>query len=249
MCAYSNSGVLASKTRLLVTHQLQFLPAADLIVVMSGGRITHCGTFAELTRSGVDFRSIVDSNREMLQSVVQNANSANASESKASHMLEQKSSAAPQDLTHASTRSHHPSLHLPASALPRPSLSVAAASASASERDREEGLSDNEEEKVAGEDEEDVVVGGAATPAPQSAVKTRHGRRTVTTAYVSVASSDSGAATTPQASSAEAAANNAAKGSGGSAGAGAAPKPTNLIITQESTDTGFADDAVYKQYM
>ena len=49
-------GLLQASTRILVTHQLQFLPAADLILVLSGGRIQHSGTYADLTRAGVEFR-------------------------------------------------------------------------------------------------------------------------------------------------------------------------------------------------
>jgi energy-coupling factor transporter ATP-binding protein EcfA2 len=38
------TGLLAGKTRVLVTHQLQVLPSADLVLVMVEGRITHRGT-------------------------------------------------------------------------------------------------------------------------------------------------------------------------------------------------------------
>jgi ABC-type multidrug transport system fused ATPase/permease subunit len=43
-----NSGMLAGKTRILVTHQVQYLPQADRVVVMSSGEITAVGTYAEL---------------------------------------------------------------------------------------------------------------------------------------------------------------------------------------------------------
>eukprot|EP00741_Cyanophora_paradoxa_P011048 tig00020553_g10680.t1 len=36
---------LAGKTRVLVTHQTHFLPRADLVLVMEGGRITHRGSY------------------------------------------------------------------------------------------------------------------------------------------------------------------------------------------------------------
>ena len=36
-------GLLADKTRILTTHQMQYLPAADWVVVMDSGRITHQG--------------------------------------------------------------------------------------------------------------------------------------------------------------------------------------------------------------
>ena len=38
-------GLLASKTRVLVTHQLQFLPSADLVMVMSEGHVEELGTY------------------------------------------------------------------------------------------------------------------------------------------------------------------------------------------------------------
>ena len=38
-------GLLAAKTRILVTHQLQFLPSADTVVVMSEGRIEELGSY------------------------------------------------------------------------------------------------------------------------------------------------------------------------------------------------------------
>ena len=38
-------GLLRSKTRILVTHQLQFLPSADLIIVMRDGSIEEQGSY------------------------------------------------------------------------------------------------------------------------------------------------------------------------------------------------------------
>lgn len=49
-------GVLAPTTRLLVTHQLQFLPSADVVVVLSAGRISHIGSYQDLVEAGVEFR-------------------------------------------------------------------------------------------------------------------------------------------------------------------------------------------------
>lgn len=48
-------GFLQHKTRILVTHQLQFLPLVDRVIVMDAGRIVACGTFDTLVESGVDF--------------------------------------------------------------------------------------------------------------------------------------------------------------------------------------------------
>lgn len=39
---------LAGKTRILVTHQLQYAESADIIAVISEGRVEAVGTFKEL---------------------------------------------------------------------------------------------------------------------------------------------------------------------------------------------------------
>eukprot|EP01114_Cavostelium_apophysatum_P017935 TRINITY_DN5431_c0_g1_i3.p1 TRINITY_DN5431_c0_g1~~TRINITY_DN5431_c0_g1_i3.p1 ORF type:complete len:1082 (+),score=283.02 TRINITY_DN5431_c0_g1_i3:209-3454(+) len=62
-------GVLRPKTRILVTHQLQFLPFADKIYVMKNGRIEHQGTYTELMESGVDFASILKTRAAKLQRI------------------------------------------------------------------------------------------------------------------------------------------------------------------------------------
>lgn len=41
-------GLLASRTRVLVSHHMHFLPFADLIAVVDKGRITHLGNFQAL---------------------------------------------------------------------------------------------------------------------------------------------------------------------------------------------------------
>ena len=56
----SNDGILAGRTRLLVTHQVQFLPACDMVVVMEEGQVSACGTFEELLSRGVDFQHLVE---------------------------------------------------------------------------------------------------------------------------------------------------------------------------------------------
>nr|WBG67118.1 ABCC3 protein [Mythimna separata] len=49
------NGYLRGSTRILVTHQIHFLKAADYIVVLNEGRIENMGTFDELVSSGKDF--------------------------------------------------------------------------------------------------------------------------------------------------------------------------------------------------
>mgnify|MGYP002393450558 FL=1 len=45
-------GLLSGKTRVLVTHQLQFVPFANHVVVMEEGNIVEQGTFADLMSNG-----------------------------------------------------------------------------------------------------------------------------------------------------------------------------------------------------
>ncbi|XP_074550610.1 ATP-binding cassette sub-family C member 4-like [Halichoeres trimaculatus] len=52
-------GLLKKKPRILVTHQLQYLKAADQIVVLKEGQMVACGTFSELQSSGLDFISLL----------------------------------------------------------------------------------------------------------------------------------------------------------------------------------------------
>uniref|UniRef100_A0A0N5ACE9 ABC transmembrane type-1 domain-containing protein n=1 Tax=Syphacia muris TaxID=451379 RepID=A0A0N5ACE9_9BILA len=44
----SKSGLLAKKTRILVTHSLHYLKFCDQIIVMKDGTISECGTYEEL---------------------------------------------------------------------------------------------------------------------------------------------------------------------------------------------------------
>lgn len=49
----SNTGLLAGKTRLLVTHGLSYLPKVDCIIVIKDGVISEFGTYQELlSRNG-----------------------------------------------------------------------------------------------------------------------------------------------------------------------------------------------------
>ncbi|CAI9118817.1 OLC1v1020436C1 [Oldenlandia corymbosa var. corymbosa] len=52
-------GVLKDKTILLVTHQVDFLHNADLIMVMRDGKIVQSGKYEELLESGMDFGALV----------------------------------------------------------------------------------------------------------------------------------------------------------------------------------------------
>ncbi|XP_041637494.1 ATP-binding cassette sub-family C member 4-like [Cheilinus undulatus] len=57
-------GLLKKKIRILVTHQLQYLKAADQVLVLKEGHIMAQGTFSELQSSGLDFVSLLKSDEE-----------------------------------------------------------------------------------------------------------------------------------------------------------------------------------------
>ncbi|KAJ7963663.1 ABC transporter C family member 3 [Quillaja saponaria] len=48
-------GLLSSKTVIYITHQVEFLPAADLILVLKDGRVTQSGKYNNILHSGTDF--------------------------------------------------------------------------------------------------------------------------------------------------------------------------------------------------
>ncbi|KAI9102259.1 hypothetical protein K1719_023461 [Acacia pycnantha] len=62
-------GLLSSKTIIYVTHQVEFLPAADLILVMKDGKITQCGKYNDLLHSGADFLELVGAHRKALSAL------------------------------------------------------------------------------------------------------------------------------------------------------------------------------------
>lgn len=60
---------LAGKTVILVTHQVEFLHGANLILVMRNGSIVQSGQFDELLAAGLDFESLVEAHNESLDKV------------------------------------------------------------------------------------------------------------------------------------------------------------------------------------
>ncbi|KAI8918715.1 P-loop containing nucleoside triphosphate hydrolase protein [Entophlyctis helioformis] len=54
-------GALAGKTRILVTHQLHFLPRVDYVVVMKDGEVAEQGTYAELMTADGEFATLMRS--------------------------------------------------------------------------------------------------------------------------------------------------------------------------------------------
>ena len=55
---FGPGGLLAGCTRILVTHQTQFLPCADKIVILHEGKVLAQGTYKELRTADVDLSSI-----------------------------------------------------------------------------------------------------------------------------------------------------------------------------------------------
>ncbi|KAL3521598.1 hypothetical protein ACH5RR_019747 [Cinchona calisaya] len=57
-------GALAGKTVLLVTHQVDFLPAFDCVLLMSDGEILSAASYHQLLASSKEFQSLVDAHKE-----------------------------------------------------------------------------------------------------------------------------------------------------------------------------------------
>ncbi|CAN8259535.1 unnamed protein product [Cochlearia groenlandica] len=59
-------GLLCSKSVIYVTHQVEFLPAADLILVMKDGKISQAGKYNDILNSGTDFMELIGAHEEAL---------------------------------------------------------------------------------------------------------------------------------------------------------------------------------------
>lgn len=57
-------GVLRQKTVILVTHQLQYLKGADLILLIQNGRSVALGTHQEIIDTGIDFAKLLQEEEE-----------------------------------------------------------------------------------------------------------------------------------------------------------------------------------------
>lgn len=53
------TGALKNKTRVLITHQLQFVGYADLVIVLKDGRITEMGSYEELMTAKGEFSNLI----------------------------------------------------------------------------------------------------------------------------------------------------------------------------------------------
>ncbi|XP_053212596.1 ATP-binding cassette sub-family C member 4-like isoform X1 [Panonychus citri] len=59
------NGYLKEKTRVLITHQLQFLKRSDKILIMNEGQALAFGTFKELNNIGIDFIKFLKESNEI----------------------------------------------------------------------------------------------------------------------------------------------------------------------------------------
>ncbi|KAG8363494.1 hypothetical protein BUALT_Bualt19G0028200 [Buddleja alternifolia] len=73
-------GILMDKTIIYVTHQVEFLPAADLILLMQNGKIAQAGTFDELLKQNIGFEVLVGAHSQALESVLTVESSSRTSE-------------------------------------------------------------------------------------------------------------------------------------------------------------------------
>ncbi|KAI5409094.1 ABC transporter C family member 3 isoform X3 [Lathyrus oleraceus] len=62
-------GLLKTKTVIYITHQVEFLSDADLILVIKEGRITQSGKYNDILTSGTDFMELVGAHRAAFSSV------------------------------------------------------------------------------------------------------------------------------------------------------------------------------------
>lgn len=60
---------LATKTVIFVTHQVEFLPAADMILVLKEGRIIQSGKYDDLLQAGTDFKTLVSAHQEAIEAM------------------------------------------------------------------------------------------------------------------------------------------------------------------------------------
>ncbi|CAH8362592.1 unnamed protein product [Eruca vesicaria subsp. sativa] len=78
---------LADKTVIFVTHQVEFLPTTDLILVLRDGQIIQSGKYEELLQAGTDFLSLVSAHHEAIDAMDIPSHSSEDSDSH--HVLDQ----------------------------------------------------------------------------------------------------------------------------------------------------------------
>lgn len=82
---------LVTKTVIFVTHQVEFLPAADMILVLKEGRIIQAGKYDDLLQAGTDFNALVAAHHEAIEAMdIPNHSSEESDGSVSSVMLSKK---------------------------------------------------------------------------------------------------------------------------------------------------------------
>ncbi|KAF9610651.1 hypothetical protein IFM89_023907 [Coptis chinensis] len=74
---------LATKTVIFVTHQIEFLPSADLILVLKEGCIIQAGKYDDLLQAGTDFNALVSAHHEAIGTMDISANASEDSDENA----------------------------------------------------------------------------------------------------------------------------------------------------------------------
>ncbi|KAI3449010.1 hypothetical protein Pfo_005675 [Paulownia fortunei] len=100
-------GILKDKTILYVTHQVEFLPAADLILVMQNGKIAQAGTFEELLKQNIGFEVLVGAHSQALESVLTVESSSRTTEYAAVENETDTDTNANQEFPHTKQDSEH----------------------------------------------------------------------------------------------------------------------------------------------
>ena len=52
-----------------MTHQVEFLPAADTILVLKEGHIIQAGKYNDLLQAGTDFKTVVSAHHEAIEAM------------------------------------------------------------------------------------------------------------------------------------------------------------------------------------
>ncbi|WOL08996.1 ABC transporter C family member 3-like [Canna indica] len=74
---------LASKTVIYVTHQVEFLPSADLVLFMKDGTIAQVGKYNDILNSSTEFMELVGAHKDALAAIESNDLHSDASNSNA----------------------------------------------------------------------------------------------------------------------------------------------------------------------
>ncbi|CAH9080172.1 unnamed protein product [Cuscuta europaea] len=90
-------GALKDKTVLLVTHQVDFLHNADLIMVMREGKIVQSGKYTDLLESGMDFGDLVAAHENSMELVETSSSVSDKNHPKSPRQQSPKSLHKPED--------------------------------------------------------------------------------------------------------------------------------------------------------